>query len=599
MTFPDPSDDFRRRLTKPRQRRTLAGLPSDIDGSEQPVPAIGPSLQGGPRLRIRALHRGANHGVDSRASLLSDGVGRSPDRAPGPPGVRKRQFGARGNTQGCARHIPRLGLATAGPERPGPGDPLPKAVVGRLQTFRLIALTLSTASMIGQKIGQKIGQTGKAEPSVASNALHYRHCRDMDGGSLRAERSAKMPEVPESPTRIEPARLETLPARIADLVADLAARSAELGVGLHPKTARHLADLVRIMNTYYSNLIEGHNTRPRDIERALAGVSDADKRDLQAEAVAHYRVQQEIDRLAADHMLPDPADPAFLQRLHRDFYADASEAMLTIKGARHTFLMTPGEWRRGADQDVEVGDHLPPASEQVPAFMAHFHRRFAFQPAPGEGLISVGPGRSSRIVAMATAHHRFAWIHPFPDGNGRVGRLMSHAMAHEAGIGAHGLWSISRGLARGLDPGPEGRTEYKRHMARADEVRRGDRDGRGHLSLTQLESFTAWFLEVCLEQVRYMGELFELNGLSDRLTKYVLISGLPAEANALLQETLIRGELDRGEAERVTRLPERSARRILKELTERQLLVSDTPKGPVSLRFPADTLDVLFPRLYA
>jgi Fic family protein len=136
-------------------------------------------------------------------------------------------------------------------------------------------------------------------------------------------------------------------------------------------------------------------------------------------------------------------------------------------------------------------------------------------------------------------------------------------------------------------------------MARADEVRRGDRDGRGHLSLTQLESFTAWFLEVCLEQVRYMGELFELNGLSDRLTKYVLISGLPAEANALLQETLIRGELDRGEAERVTRLPERSARRILKELTERQLLVSDTPKGPVSLRFPADTLDVLFPRLYA
>ncbi|PZO07031.1 MAG: hypothetical protein DCF28_00535 [Alphaproteobacteria bacterium] len=68
---------------------------------------------------------------------------------------------------------------------------------------------------------------------------------------------------------------------------------------------------------------------------------------------------------------------------------------------------------------------------------------------------------------------------------------------------------------------------------------------------------------------------------------------------ALVQETLIRGELDRGEAERVTRLPERSARRILKELTERELLVSDTPKGPVSLRFPADTLNVLFPGLYA
>ena len=276
---------------------------------------------------------------------------------------------------------------------------------------------------------------------------------------------------------MEPARLEALPANIADLVAELSARSAALGVGLHPKTARHLADLVRIMNTYYSNLIEGHNTRPRDIERALAGASDADKRDLQAEAVAHYRVQQDIDRMAADQALPDPADPEFLRRLHRDFYANASEAMLTIKGSHHTFVMTPGEWRRGDDQDVEVGEHVPPPSDLVPDFMAYFHRRFAFVPAPGEALIGVGPGRSSRIVAMATAHHRFAWIHPFPDGNGRVGRLMSHAMAHEAGIGAHGLWSISRGLARGLDPGPEGRREYKIHMALADESRRGDRDG--------------------------------------------------------------------------------------------------------------------------
>lgn len=408
-----------------------------------------------------------------------------------------------------------------------------------------------------------------------------------------------MMQMPEAPTRIEPARLDNLPARIADLVADLAARSAELGVGLHPKTARHLADLVRIMNTYYSNLIEGNNTRPKDIERALAGDDGAENRDLRMEAVAHYRVQQEIDRLAAEDKLPDPADPEFLKRLHRDFYAGATEAMLTIKGAQHTFVMTPGEWRQGEEQDVQVGDHLPPASAQVPDFMAHFHRRFAFYPAQGEAMVGVGAGRSSRIVAMATAHHRFAWIHPFPDGNGRVGRLMSHAMAHEAGIGAHGLWSISRGLARGLDPGPEGRGEYKLHMARADQVRRGDRDGRGHLSLAQLESFTAWFLEVCLDQVRYMSELFELNGLSDRLAKYALVSNLPAEAHALLQEILLRGELERGEAARVTRTSERSARRVLKDLTERGLLASDTPKGPVSLRFPADTLDVLFPRLYA
>lgn len=63
----------------------------------------------------------------------------------------------------------------------------------------------------------------------------------MGDKPLRAEKIGEMPEAPESPMRIEPARLDALPARIADRVADLAARSAELGVGLHPKTARHLA----------------------------------------------------------------------------------------------------------------------------------------------------------------------------------------------------------------------------------------------------------------------------------------------------------------------------------------------------------------------
>src|SRR6516164_8343751 len=89
----------------------------------------------------------------------------------------------------------------------------------------------------------------------------------------------------ETPARIEPARLEAPPEAIADVVAELSATSAKLGRSLHPLTAAHLADLVRVMNTYYSNLIEGHDTRPRDIERALAGELDGDegRRNLQLE----------------------------------------------------------------------------------------------------------------------------------------------------------------------------------------------------------------------------------------------------------------------------------------------------------------------------
>src|SRR5208282_6916130 len=97
----------------------------------------------------------------------------------------------------------------------------------------------------------------------------------------------------ETVDRIEPALLEDAPANITDVVAELSAKAATLGSALNPRTASNLADLVRIMNTYYSNLIEGHDTRPRDIERALAGQLDKDseRRNLQIEAAAHVRVQ--------------------------------------------------------------------------------------------------------------------------------------------------------------------------------------------------------------------------------------------------------------------------------------------------------------------
>lgn len=108
-------------------------------------------------------------------------------------------------------------------------------------------------------------------------------------------------------------------------------------------TAAQLARTVRIMNTYYSNLIEGHNTRPREIEQALQGIEpEDDRRDLKIEAVAHYRVQQEIDEREAAGMLPDPASIEFIRYLHRAFYDGATVKMLTIVGNHHSFVMTPG-----------------------------------------------------------------------------------------------------------------------------------------------------------------------------------------------------------------------------------------------------------------
>jgi Fic family protein len=404
---------------------------------------------------------------------------------------------------------------------------------------------------------------------------------------MSGKESAKNSSRVESVQRIEPTRLEDVPVAISNVVAELSAESAKLGQALHPRTAANLAGLVRIMNSYYSNLIEGHNTRPKDIERALAGQFDEDegRRNLQIEAAAHVRVQAEVDRMDAEHRLPEPASADFISWLHRELYRDAPPDMLRITGADYTFIMKPGEWRSRPEHEVAVGRHQPPSSARVPDFISYFADRYHLDRL----------GKAARIVAIPAAHHRLNYIHPFPDGNGRVSRLMSHAMAHIAGIGAHGLWSISRGLARGL----ESRGEYKRMMDHAEMPRQGDLDGRGNLSQRALTEFILWFLRVSLDQVTFMSSLFDIDTLARRLRADVERNDqLKSEATRLLEEALIRGEFERGEISRITGLPERTARRVLNDVTNLGLLASDTAKGAVSLRFPIDALEGLFPGLF-
>jgi Fic family protein len=105
--------------------------------------------------------------------------------------------------------------------------------------------------------------------------------------------------------------------------------------------------------------------------------------------------------------------------------------------------------------------------------------------------------------------------------------------------------------------------------------------------------------EVALDQVNFMASLFDMQTLAKRLRILVERSEtLKGEAAALLEAALMFGEIERGAAPRITGLPERTARRVLNDAVEASLLASVSPKGPVSLRFPEEVLEVLFPRLY-
>jgi Fic family protein len=390
----------------------------------------------------------------------------------------------------------------------------------------------------------------------------------------------------ETPARIEPCGIEeAIPVALSDLALEIRSSAEALGRTLHPDSAAELRAMTRIMNAYYSNLIEGHNTRPRDIEAALAGrLDEVEDRPLAEEAASHVRVQSWIDETYSREDLPEPTSVAFICDLHRRFYdAMPEELRFTEHNGKRTEII-PGAFR-AAGEEVSVGRHLPPSASRIPVFIDHFALRY-------RGLTS---GPTGRILSIPAAHHRLNYIHPFLDGNGRVSRLMSHAMSQAAGIGGHGLWSISRGLARGLqDP-----AEYKERMDAADQPRRGDRDGRGNLSLSTLTSFTGWFLTVMLDQIRFTEAMFDLNALQERYTR-LIVDLYPGKQRLpqLVAHVLRYGEMARGDARFVTGASERSARSDLGELISGGFLKSATPKGALRVAFPLDYRERLFPNLF-
>jgi Fic family protein len=394
--------------------------------------------------------------------------------------------------------------------------------------------------------------------------------------------------VLEAPTRIEPCLFESdVPAALTDLAVEIQAESASIGRNLNEDSLAELADLVRIMNSYYSNLIEGHNTRPRDIERALAGHEvEQDKRPLALEAKAHVDVQRAIDIAHRSGKLPVPVSAKFISWVHKCFYDEMPEEFRFAERKDGTKIpIVPGKFRSEPGDDVDVGWHQPPSSVVVASFMDYFEKRFS----PAEARAG------SRILAIPAAHHRFNYIHPFIDGNGRVSRLMSHAMVLRAGIGGGGLWSISRGLARGL----AGRDEYKMAMNAADSPRRGDLDGRGNLSQTALIEFSEWFMKVMLDQIRFSKAVFKLDRIEERYKDLLVHLNLEPRAVDLVAAVFRMGQLERGEAASALRVPERTARNSVSKLTQMGFLKSETPKGALRIAFPIDYREKLFPNLFA
>ena len=387
----------------------------------------------------------------------------------------------------------------------------------------------------------------------------------------------------ELPALMEPLRISPdsrSREELSDLAVELAARAAGFSRSLPRGILSSLSTLVRSMNCYYSNLIEGHNTHPIDIERALKNDYHADiqKRNLQLEAKAHIAVQNWIDQ-GGPSGLATTADG--IREIHKQFGEHLPDELLWVENPESGERMhvTPGLFRQ---RDVKVGKHVPVSPGALPRFMQRFEE------------VYTGLGTAETIIALPAAHHRFLWIHPFLDGNGRVARLMSHAILQET-LATGSIWSISRGLARNVDT-------YKSHLANCDQQRRNDLDGRGNLSEESLIEFSRFFLQTCIDQINFMENLIQPERLQHRILTWakeeISIGTLPAKSEIILEALLCRGELPRSESPGLLGVGDRQARRLIAALIERGVLTAASTRAHLHLAFPANLASRWMPGLF-
>jgi Fic family protein len=192
---------------------------------------------------------------------------------------------------------------------------------------------------------------------------------------------------------------------LENLATDLVAKASTLAGRVNPVLAASIGDLVRSMNCYYSNLIEGHHTLPVDIDRALRDdyAAEPERRNLQKEARAHIEVQRLIDRGEA----PAPVvSMEFILWVHREFCERLPDDLLWVVNpdTGERIRVVPGELRQ---RHVKVGRHVPIDPKDIPAFL----KRFA------EAYNSPMLSKLRKVIGVAASHHRLLWIHPFLDGN--------------------------------------------------------------------------------------------------------------------------------------------------------------------------------------
>ncbi|MEA5454681.1 Fic family protein [Sinomonas sp. JGH33] len=200
---------------------------------------------------------------------------------------------------------------------------------------------------------------------------------------------------------------------LAKTIIELERVRGDLGLGTtHPALFEQLRSMVQLMSTITSARIEGNRT---SIVDAVAGVA----RSRRLDGMRQSDQVQEIVQLHAATAFVDetistgtPLTHALVRELHR----------VSVEGLQREGDRTPGSYRTG-DVSISGSRHAPPGPNSVHGDMTELLE-----------FLNRDVDRSLQLLKIAIAHHRFVWIHPFGNGNGRVGRLLTYAAMRREGF---------------------------------------------------------------------------------------------------------------------------------------------------------------------
>lgn len=185
-------------------------------------------------------------------------------------------------------------------------------------------------------------------------------------------------------------------------------RNLQLQTDVNPLIFLQLKSIFHMLESLGSARIEGNHTTLADyVESHL---TDEDQNPEHIDEIKN--IEQAMYFIDDSLQAGDDISEIFIRKLHQ----------LTVDGLTREGDRTPGQYRNSQVR-IAQSAHLPPNAIDVPMYMQELVDFINNKDKPKYDLMKI-----------ALAHHRFGWIHPFSNGNGRTVRLLTYALLVKYGF---------------------------------------------------------------------------------------------------------------------------------------------------------------------